>query len=96
MLPVGTTLKGLFVQTFGINNGRLSRLLQKHDLEPNNTPTDERGTSYPSKRSLNDVQEVLCKMLANMPKYISHYGKSIHKSDIIYLAPDVTFEKTRS
>ena len=82
---------GLFVQTFGINNGRLSRLLQKHDLEPYNTPTDERWTSYPSNRSLNDVQEVLCKTLANMPKYISNHGRSIHKSDI-YLTPDVTFE----
>lgn len=79
--------KEVFKTVFSISNGRLSRLLQRHDQNPNELPKDRRGP----KEDQGISEEVVAKMIEiinRLPRYTSHYNREKETDNTVFLEPD--------
>lgn len=89
--------KKFFLDTFGISNGRLNRIMQtaNQNVGPK---TDRRGCQVPSNKTPDKLIEELHAFIDAFPKYKSHYcresGKSV--SDKMYFAPGMNVAKLYS
>ena len=79
--------KELFLATYSIANGRLQRLLQKVQQNPNAVPKDGRGNQRNHEILNKDVYQILTDVIQRLPKYISHYSREKHDNNILYLQP---------
>ena len=70
-----------------ISNGRLGRLLQSHDKNPEALHKDQRGSK--ENHGIGPrVIETLIKIVKKLPKYTFHYARDKESDNTVFLEPD--------
>ena len=89
--------KELFLTTYAITNGRLQRLLEKVQKNPNAAPKDGRGKHKKQKTINKDVYNILVAMIESLPKYTSHYHREKNNDNVVFLQPEtvLTYPKEK-
>ena len=79
--------KEVFKTTFNTSNGRLGRLLQSHDKNPEALHKDQRGSK--ENHGIGPrVIETLIKIVKKLPKYTFHYARDKESDNTVLLEPD--------
>ena len=87
-----TVCKEMLKAVYCVSNGRIGRILQQRDANPDLPPKDKRGGRRKEVDPI--VMEKLTYVLKKLPKYVSHYEREKNKdNNLLYLEPDLTWDK---